>query len=687
MTNPNESTPNLDLASEEFSGSQGHDSCQPSDFLESGSGSQEVEFAGAGSESELHDFFDVLAKESLQEEHSSDLVAKTEGPAALLQTSKEEILAAAAARSSVDKPLCESALTTASSRPGEPVVAAVAPKSPKSFWGDEPLPKGAPKISAVLTLNPEVKVDAKKAPSLNELAKTDLSKLENADAILDPTKVPKVEPDYSLWQAVETGEAFPTRRQLTQALGLVLLTGLCGCGIGYTLFVKRKIAINVPKVDRQAAEKAPPLAYRSEPGAGLVFSSYGGATQAPEVREEGPDLTLKAPNSGPKPVAVVTASPTPKVLAVKSEDDSRFYPGRNGPQAHVTHRNNPVPVINAPAGSERPTSKGWVQAWSEAKQACVTFNNVDGPVLGGVIVRADGMVLTCLSRLTPDSLSRVVTNRGVVSGRIVQKDPEHDVALVQLSGSGFQAIPLCPEAPATGSWLLTPNAYDPQRNWQQQVVSTLSNGGLRLRGAVNNLSAGWPLVNDRAEVVAISLGRPFLCDADISASSSASTLKALLEDQSSTGAHRTCNELFEEMFKGLPSIGSRARPTTANNRAVPGEAMGNYPLGLTRQQLVTELGSPEASDVNGPFARLAFPTHHLVAFMVHDQVVTLETDNLFYTYGRGVSPGALIDATKFQSEFPGAVFNESGGRGLGLAVGFEVESSNGKITKLRVVPK
>ncbi len=630
------------------------------DFLEAAS-EQSVEFSGSNQESDLQNFFETLSEEAAPRPEAPALPEPAPAPKLVWE-----------------KPPVAAVPSSSSSAP---------PTNLKTFWGDEPLPKGAPKISAVLTLNPEVKVAASKAPSLNELAKTDLSKLENADALLDPTPRTVVEPDFSLWQAAETGEAFPTTKQLKQAITLIMLTGFIGFGVGYTLFVKRQIAINVPKVDRQAAEKPPPLAYRSESGSNLIFSNYGGATQAPEVEEKGPDLTLKAPQMGNKPIATApTPSPTPKVLAVKSEEDNANYPGRNGPQPHVAHTKPGVPVIQSP-GSSRPDVKGWVQAWNEGKQACITFNSFDGPVLGGVIVRADGTALTCLSRLNPDSLSRVVTSRGVVSGRILQRDTEHDIALVQLSGADFPYMPLSPDAPSAGAWMLTPNAYDPQRNWQQQVTSVLTGGALRIRGSVSNLSAGWPLINDRAEVVGVSIGRPFLFDANLSVAIGSSSLVGLLDGRAATGFHRTCNEVFEEMFKGLPSIASRARPTTANNKAVPGEAMGNYPLGMTRQQLTSELGAPGQQDGSGALARLTFPTHHLVAFLVHDQVVAFETDNTFYAYGRGISPGGNIDIAKFQSEFPGAVFNETGGRGVGLAVGFEVESQNGKITKIRVVAK
>lgn len=560
-----------------------------------------------------------------------------------------------------------------------------APKNLRKFWEDLPLPKGAPKISPVLTLNPQARVDPNLAhvrpPSLAEQVKEDLSRLENADDLLsEGPELPQSIRALSLFEAEEAGELFPTPGQLKQAVALSVCTALLGFGMSYALFVKKEIATNVPKVDRQAAEKPPPIAYRSEAGSEIFFSGYSGGLMEAEPEGKGPDLTLRAPKIDPSPKASATTTPQVRAVVAAQVDSQGNYPGT---AAHTHHTTKPKGVESPQ--SSRPDHKGWVRAWSEARAACVTFSTRDGPGLGGVIVSADGKCLTCLSKANPELLSRVVTSAGITSGQIVGRDPDHDIAVVQLSGSQFPFIPISPDGPGAGEWFVTPNALDPNRNWQQQCLGSVSGGVFRIRGASLYNSAGWPLINDRAEVVAVSIGKPYIFDMHNSAAVSASGLASLLTSPGSNGVPRTCNDYFESMFGGLRTTGDRTRPTTANNKAVPGEALGNYPLGMSRTQVVAELGSPSGQDQVGSLSRLAFPTHHLVAYLAKDQVVSWETDNTFYSYGRGISPGGTLDNGKFQSEFPGAIWYDNGGHTLGLANGMEVECNGGKITKLRVV--
>ncbi|CAN0438099.1 unnamed protein product, partial [Phaeothamnion confervicola] len=100
-----------------------------------------------------------------------------------------------------------------------------------------------------------------------------------------------------------------------QALAWSVLTGVLGFGVSYYLFVKNEVISNVPRIDRQAAEAAPPLAYRSNSdGVNYSFAGYSGGSLADSKDAKGPLLALKVPKVDdlPKaPVAINTPTPTP----------------------------------------------------------------------------------------------------------------------------------------------------------------------------------------------------------------------------------------------------------------------------------------------------------------------------------------------------------------------------------------
>ena len=494
--------------------------------------------------------------------------------------------------------------------------------------------------------------------------------------------------DHSLWDAAETGEAFPTTRQVIQALLWSVGTGLVGFAISFIFFVKHESIANVPRIDRRAAETAPPLAYRSNPDApSITFAGYAGGSLSDPPEPRRPNARLKVrPAETPTPQAPPKPTPTPTAV---NSDNQKAYPQET--PKHVAHQiaapknNNPVA---APVAA-RPSSKGWVPAWQEAREAVVRLFTAEGPNSLGVIVSKEGLVVTCLSRL-PADLSRLMTHRGLVSATIVGRLPECDVALLQLPPGGYSFIPLCPDSPRTGEWLISPNASEPSRQCQQQCCGALSGGTFRVRGAAFSGSAGAPLINDRAELVGIALGHPWLFSGNQQVAASANRLNRLVASagkEGGGGSARTCNDFFLEYLGSIAAITNRTRPTDSNAKVMAGDSMGNYPIGLTSSDLLAECGQPSHSDEQDGIQRLEFSTQRIVCLTARDRVVAIETDYSFFSAGRGLSVGSPADSSRFLSEYPGAMWVENGQHALGVAPGIELECQSGKISKIRVVPK
>jgi hypothetical protein len=118
---------------------------------------------------------------------------------------------------------------------------------------------------------------------------------------------------------------------------------------------------------------------------------------------------------------------------------------------------------------------------------------------------------------------------------------------------------------------------------------------------------------------------------------------------------------------------------------IPGQSLGNYPLGITLTQLRQELGTPEVVEQQGAFQRIRFSSPRLTFTLVQEVTVAIETDYGFYTLETGWSPGSRLDPQEARSKVPDSVLcSRPGGEAL-CAPGVEVLFHEGSLSWIRVV--
>jgi hypothetical protein len=331
------------------------------------------------------------------------------------------------------------------------------------------------------------------------------------------------------------------------------------------------------------------------------------------------------------------------------------------------------------------------EAWNLASSALFQMEGSSGPVGAGAIIDSSGLAVTCLSNMQQEGLSRIQLGSQVLSASILARDPEHDIALLQISGGSYASVMLSPESPHAGEILSIPAGTDPA-HFQDAEVATVSTGDyFRFRGIQPESANGVAMINRRGELVGISLGRPpGFPGHSHGLGIDASTIRALLNARHDLDgpAKPAATRVAEMLFGSVPQISQRTAPSASNGKLSAGEAMGNYPLGMTMELLTRELGHGEVVYGRDGFQTVDFATPRLRFTVVKDRVVAIESDFGFYSTQGGMSPGAPADTRRLNTEVPGAVLGDSKpGVGVASGVGIEAEAYQGKVARLRVVPR
>ena len=93
----------------------------------------------------------------------------------------------------------------------------------------------------------------------------------------------------------------------------------------------------------------------------------------------------------------------------------------------------------------------------QAKQVTARIYDDEIPVALGVVLREDGVVLTKGSSLKSDSITCKLPNGETLPAKILSRDSDFDIALLQVHANALKAAEWAKESPEIGAWLAIPN--------------------------------------------------------------------------------------------------------------------------------------------------------------------------------------------------------------------------------------
>jgi hypothetical protein len=479
-------------------------------------------------------------------------------------------------------------------------------------------------------------------------------------------------------------EEFPTRQHLIRAAGLALVTGLAGFLVTYQLFVKpTRAPKTLAALDRRGAETFQPAAYKQSSRQAAAYSVpyLPGGSAIFEQRTS--KLEIKAPER--KALAARSSDPvqptaTPTSLPLPDQD----YQQRS---SHLQIKKPALPASAAtPAVAPRPDEVSYAEAWQRVAPGWVAFG--DGVRLGGegVLVAPD-LILTTLSCF------QFTGGKGHMGGQYLTtsleaSDPSLDLALLKIRGGmGGVPVPIAPEGPLADQILICGDTVQ-FGNYKE----------LRSRGQAGPCSGfyGWnsaqtggsPLINNRGEVVALSLPRPAWNSMSWNLAISAPQLASFVAARPAPAnlpATPAMDLWVKSLHSRLAPQPERTPPSRANSRVLAGQAVGNYPLGLSLATLKKELGPGQILEQQGGFLRILYSGPRLTFTLAEGVVVAIETDYSFYTTETGWSVGSRLSGEELRTQLPGSVTHMRDHFDALCTSGLELVFQGGAVASLRVM--
>ncbi|MBT9586428.1 trypsin-like peptidase domain-containing protein [bacterium] len=479
-------------------------------------------------------------------------------------------------------------------------------------------------------------------------------------------------------------EEYPTRQDLIRAALVAILTGLIGFSVTYYLFVRpTQRNKSLAGLDRRGAETSQPAAYRQSGDQAAAFALAYMPVGGSVLEKRKSQLEIKEPERKQALAAATrteaTPTPTPTSLPLPDED----YQQRS---SHLQVKNPKLTTqATTPIVADRPGEVSYSEAWQRVSAGWVTFG--DGTRIGGegVLVAPD-LILTTLS------CSSFTEGKGYLAGQYITttleaSDPSQDLALLKiLSGGGGIPVPISPDAPEADQILICGDTINLGKFKE-----------LRSRGQAGPCSGfyGWnsaqfggsPLINNRGEVVALSLPRPGWNSMSWNIAISAAELARFVSSKPAPGGPPV--QAMDLWVKSLRArVGpqpDRSPPSRANSRVLAGQAMGNYPLGLTMDTLKKELGAGQVIEQKGGFLRILYSAPRLTFTLADGLVVAIDTDYNFYTTESGWSVGSRLSSSDLRTQLPGAVSHMRDNFDALCTSGMELVFQSGEVSSLRVM--
>jgi hypothetical protein len=470
-------------------------------------------------------------------------------------------------------------------------------------------------------------------------------------------------------------EEYPTRQDVLRAGALAVGLALLGFVTTFALFVKpilKKDALL--GVDRGAAERSLPPAYKnssSGPSHSAVAYSSGGWSSSTKRKSS---LEIKEPERELPVAKVVVPKSTPTALPLPENPNQQRTPPK---------LNRPKPLeLSNPQLPERPSEVSLSEAWQRVQGGWMVLGD-------GLNVRGEGVLIEERLALTSLTAFQASGGRGFLagqpcSGHLLASDPQLDLALLELDRGVGLPIPLSPESASSGQVLL---AADPMRGGQYVEVRSRGVAGayLGFYGRSAPLG-GQPLFNNRGELVALGVAgfdwESQSWNLAVPAAPLANFSKSRVR---STSAPISGAERWAQALSGrVTAQPERSLPTRSNAKVVAGQALGNYPLGLSESQLRQELGSGASLRNYGKVTQMEYSGPQLTFTLVDGLVVAIESNYSFYSFN-SCSPESRINLDTVRAQLSDSTLSLLPAKTSLCSAGIEMMIEGDRLVRLRVV--
>ena len=276
-----------------------------------------------------------------------------------------------------------------------------------------------------------------------------------------------------------------------------------------------------------------------------------------------------------------------------------------------------------------------------------------------------------------------------VAASLIASDGRQDLALLQIQGaSPGTPVPISPDNPGNDQTFV---CGDPRNIGRTLDLRSRGQSGpcCAFDGYTGAVDGGAPLINTRGEMVALSLPRPAWGGMSWNTAIPASACQAFVNAHTSGGAMAPpATEMWVQAIKTHVSVQSdRETPTRSNAKVVPGQALGNYPLGLRADQLRKELGQGQILEQKGGYCRILYSAPRLTFTLADNVVVGIETDYNFYTLEGGVTVGATKEPSELTTVYSPSITHDADNLEALVSPGLELLFNNGAVATIRVIPQ
>lgn len=453
-----------------------------------------------------------------------------------------------------------------------------------------------------------------------------------------------------------------------RVLAFAIITSIVGFVISSWLFVGRKIGPASLLLDRRAAEgmvvtdlsrsvdsrddsysafRAPRVAMepssksdRKPPWLGLNV-----VASSEEKSVEKQDST-----KAKKRVIQTSVGLVPEYIRKDKSSPSRPPPKLTTPKTTVALHRLLFPLVE-----ERPPRGSLAEVERALRGNVFLMANLQGEYEVGVAIDASGRAFVSSALANSEYLDRIWVNGSLRQAKVLGRDAEMGVALIQLEGDGFRDIPLSPVPPAVGERVLTFRSHGRSASPRDcRVGPTFGAAAYFLDGDLGRGVTGAPILNDRGELAGYYVhSLPGAPGGGIHLVADTAVLYRLMRGYQGGGGYLGGleSEARSHLSSSLQALAGQTE--VRRGRVLAGLSLSDLHLGMTQSEAGKWLSSPEKFVLGNGFELWRSPAPPVSVYFVDGRAAMIATEHNGFATPQGLSPGAQADIGKLSAHYPG----------------------------------
>ena len=450
-----------------------------------------------------------------------------------------------------------------------------------------------------------------------------------------------------------------------KALAFAIITAVIGFIFSTLLFVNRKVGPASKVLDRREAEGR--VVTRARGATADSGGAFGGFRPPRLSRNRSrKDKDEKQPWKDLKTVATLTGVAKKRKVKVektvaktnlgeladfrKRKKAVALAPvTQDRPRKSTPDRPEDLDRLLFPLIDKRPERTGLRDVSSQLASQVFFLEDRRGRYHPGVILDSSGRALVPTSQL--GNLDTIWIGGQQRKATVLASDREFGVALVRVGGS-FSNVPLAPVPPAPGEKIVgfTPSGRRPLGQIYRSGIS-FGKAGFFTEGDFSNV-LGAPLFNDRGELVGMHVASlPGAPGPGIHLACDSSVIYRLMRGYRGGGSFSTTlSDSLDRLRSHLGSLESKGE--VRRGRAVPGVGLTTFHLGMTKDDALKSLSTPELKEFNPGVTLVKSPAPPVTLYFVGDRLALAGTEHPSFATPEGLAHGAEATPRQLSRDYP-----------------------------------